>query len=181
MQTKTVQDYLLMEDEKRYELIYGRLYEMPSPTFEHQLILKRLMLILDEFVSKNKLGEVIPAPFDVILSEEVVVQPDIVFISNEGMRNIKEGRLFGKPQLVVEIVSKGTFHRDTVKKKEIYQKFGIGEYWLVFPSEQVVQVWTLSKDKYTLYSFAELEGKVSSKLLKGFQLDLKEVFGGENS
>ncbi|MEO0196034.1 MAG: Uma2 family endonuclease [candidate division WOR-3 bacterium] len=173
----TYEDYLKLEDDKRYEVINGRLVEMPAPGFEHQDILTELILKFKVFTKENTLGKVIPSPFDVILSESVVVQPDIVYISKENLKNIKEGRLFWAPDLVVEIVSPSTTRRDTVVKKGIYENFGVKEYWIVYPDEKAIEVWVLGekgKEGYELYSFAEK--KVKSKILGGLEVDLKEVF-----
>jgi len=173
----TYEDYLNLEDEKRYEVINGRLEEMPAPSFEHQRISGVIEFIMRGFVYKHRLGEIVYAPFDVILSETVVVQPDIVFISNENLKDIKRGRLFGPPDLVIEIVSPATIRRDTVVKKDIYKRFGVREYWIVYPDERAIEVWVLSdKGKYELFSVAEREGKVKSKVLQGLEVDLKEVF-----
>jgi len=154
----TYREYLELNDDKRYEVINGRLCEMPAPLFEHQDILKRLFNILFEFAEKGyRMGKVIPSPFDVILSEHTVVQPDIVFISKENLKNIKEGRY---------------------EKLRIYEEVGIKEYWLVYPGEKAIGVWVLKEGKYELYSIASNEGKVKSKVLEGFEVDLKEVFDG---
>ncbi len=173
----TYEDYLKLEDDKRYEIINGRLEEMPAPNFEHQDILGGIFAKIREYVNRQQIGKVLPSPFDVILSENVVVQPDIVFISNENLKNIKDGRLFGAPDLVVEIVSLGSFKRDRYEKFKIYEEFGIKEYWIVYPGERVIEVWALGESgEYELYSFAEKEGKVKSKVLKGLEVDLKEIF-----
>ena len=173
----TYEDYLCLEDDKRYEVINGRLYEMPAPGFEHQSILGYLHYKFYGFVRSQSVGEVLPAPFDVILSETVVVQPDIVFISKDNLKNIKRGRLFGPPDLVVEIISPATIRRDTVVKRNIYEKHKVKEYWIVYPDERAVEVWVLNdKGKYELFSVAEGEGKVKSKVLEGLEIDLKEVF-----
>ncbi len=173
----TYRDYLELNDDKRYEVIKGRLYEMPAPHFEHQKILKKLTYILISLLEINlRSGEVILSPFDVILSEETVVQPDIVFISKENLKNIRGGRLFGPPDLVVEIVSPTSYYRDRYEKFKIYEKAGIKEYWLVYPGEKAVEVWVLKEGKYELYSIASGEGKVKSKILKGLEVDLKEIF-----
>ena len=173
----TYEDYLRLEDDKRYEVINGRLYEMPAPGFEHQSILAYLHYKFYGFVRSQSVGEVLPAPFDVILSETVVVQPDIVFISKDNLKNIKKGRLFGPPDLVVEIISPATVRRDTIVKKGIYERFGVKEYWIVYPDERAVEVWVLNDEgKYELFSVAEGEGKVKSKVLEGLEIDLKEVF-----
>ncbi len=174
----TYEDYLKLEDDKRYEVIKGRLMEMPAPNFEHQRILNFINLKMYNFVLEKDLGEIVPSPFDIILSDNIVVQPDIVFISNENLKNIREGRLFGAPDLVVEIVSPGSFKRDRYEKFEIYEEFGIKEYWIVYPGEKVIEVWVLGENgEYELYSFAEKEGKIKSKVLEGLEIDLKEVFG----
>jgi len=173
----TYEDYLKLNDDKRYEVINGRLYEMPAPLFEHQRILKKLAYILISVSEINvKLGEVITSPFDVILSEDIVVQPDIVFISKENLKNIKEGRLFGVPDLVVEVVSPTSYYRDRYEKFRIYEEAGIKEYWIVYPGEKTIEVWVLKEGKYELYSIASDEGKVKSKVLEGLEVDLKEVF-----
>ncbi|MEO0215359.1 MAG: Uma2 family endonuclease, partial [candidate division WOR-3 bacterium] len=148
----TYEDYLKLEDDKRYEVINGRLVEMPAPGFEHQKISGLIDFILRKFVYKERIGEVLYAPFDVILSENIVVQPDIVFISNENLKNIKEGRLFGPPDLVVEIVSPGSYKRDRFEKFKIYEEFGVKEYWIVLPGEKVIEVWCLKEGKYVLHS-----------------------------
>ncbi|MEO0186691.1 MAG: Uma2 family endonuclease, partial [candidate division WOR-3 bacterium] len=91
---------------------------------------------------------------------------------------IGEKAIMGVPDLIVEIVSPSTTRRDTVVKKEIYENFGVKEYWIVYPDEKAIEVWVLGdKGKYELYSFAEKEGKVKSKVLEGLEIDLKEVFG----
>jgi len=172
----TYEDYLKLRDDKRYEVISGRLYEMPSPHFEHQDISGELFIIMRIYVKRKDLGKVISAPFDVILSEDIVVQPDIVFISKDNLKNIKEGRLFSSPDLVVEIVSPTSYYRDRYEKFRIYEESGIKEYWLVYPGEKAIEVWVLNEGKYELYSIASNEGKVKSKVLKGLEIDLKEVF-----
>ena len=90
---------------------------------------------------------------------------------------IGEKAIMGPPDLVVEIISPTTVRRDTVVKKGIYEKFGVKEYWIVYPEERAVEVWVLNDDgKYELFSVAEGEGKVKSKVLEGLEIDLKGVF-----
>ncbi len=172
----TYEDYLRLTDDKRYELINGRLEEMPAPSFEHQKFLKRLINLLVNFAEMERgLGEILPVPFDVILSDTVVVQPDIVFISNENLKNIKQGRLFGPPDLAVEIVSPSSYYRDRYEKFNLYEKHGIKEYWIVLPGEKVIEVWCLKDGKYVLHSVAAEKGEVKSCVLKGFKIKVEEV------
>ena len=171
----TYEDYLRLTDDKRYEVINGRLYEMPVPGFEHQDISMRISVKIFIFLQKSDIGKVLSAPFDVILSETVVVQPDIVFISKDNLRNIKRGRLFGSPDLVVEIVSPTSYVRDRYEKFALYEKHGVKEYWIVLPGEKVIEVWCLKKGKYVLHSVAAEKGEVESCVLKGFKLKVEEV------
>ncbi len=173
----TYEDYLRLADDRRYELINGRLYEMPAPTPWHQDISRNLEFLMWNFVRDKKLGKVYDAPIDVVLGDRYVLQPDIIFISKERLGIIGEKAIMGPPDLVVEIISPATVRRDTVVKKEIYERFGVREYWIVYSDERAIEVWVLSDEgKYELFSVAEGEGKVKSKVLEGLEVDLKEVF-----
>ena len=171
----TYEDYLRLDDDKRYELINGRLEEMPAPGFEHQMISKAIVVALDHFVSDRNKGVVVYAPFDVILSETVVVQPDILFISNDGLKNIKNDRLFGPPDLVVEIVSPTSYAKDRYEKFRLYEKYRVREYWVVLPREKVIEVWCLKEGRYILHSVAAGSGEVESCVLKGLKVKVEEV------
>ena len=76
----TWSDYLKLPSDKRYEIISGRLHEMPSPTVKHQRVVGKIFKVLSDYVERNDLGEVFIAPIDVVLSEKDVVQPDVVFV-----------------------------------------------------------------------------------------------------
>jgi Uma2 family endonuclease len=171
----TYRDYIKLNDDKRYEVIEGRLVEMAGASFEHQDILSEIFIRMREFVKRNNLGKVIPSPFDVILSDENVVQPDIVFISKNKLHLIKQS-LFGIPDLVVEIVSESSKKKDKIIKKKLYEKFGINEYWVVEPNDKKIIVHVINNNRYVVYSSAKEEGIIKSKVLEGFELNLKEVF-----
>jgi len=173
----TYEDYLNLEDEKRYEVINGRLVEMPAPTPLHQEIVGKVFLLFSTFVMSENSGKILLSPVDVVLGDRYVLQPDIVFISKGRLGIIGEKAIMGPPDLVVEIISPATIRRDTVVKKDIYEKFGVKEYWIVYPDERTIEVWVLSDEgKYELFSIAEREGKVKSKVLEGLEVDLKEGF-----
>ncbi|EDP75959.1 Uma2 family endonuclease [Hydrogenivirga sp. 128-5-R1-1] len=87
--------------------------------------------------------------------------------------------IMGVPDLMVEIVSPSTLGRDTVRKKAIYERFGVKGFWLVYPDMKCVEVLTLRNGRYQLHDEGCLEGEkdsVSSKVIKGFRLGLREVF-----
>ncbi|MCX8164763.1 MAG: Uma2 family endonuclease, partial [Aquificaceae bacterium] len=122
-------------EELRLELIDGGVYEMPAPSFIHQLILTRLLrLFLEHPKTKDKL---VPSPIDIVLSEDTVLQPDIVYVSDTS--KVKD-KVYCIPDLVVEVVSPSTLKRDLVDKMKIYESQGVKEYWLVFPSEKTIMV-----------------------------------------
>jgi len=172
----TYEDYLKLEDDKRYEILRGELIEMPAPSTTHQRIVKRLLKLMDNYVEEKKLGEVFVSPVDVILSEENVVQPDLVFVSEENSEIIKDRGIFGTPDLIVEIISPSTLKKDTEDKKRLYAEFGVEELWLVFPGERAVEVFSLDKGSYKVCSFGYEKGEVRSCILKNFRVDLEKLF-----
>lgn len=173
----TYTDYLQMEDEKRYEIYEGELVMVPAPNTGHQKISWEIEFIMGKFVKENNLGTILDAPTDVVLAEDVVLQPDILFISKEREDIIKPPAVMGPPDLVVEIASPSTSFYDTVKKRDLYQRFGVREFWLVFPEEKAIEVMTLKEGVYVEFASAKGSGKVKSQVLTGLEADLMEIFG----
>lgn len=171
----TYEDYLKLEEDKRYEVLEGELLEIPAPTTLHQKILWRLSRLFMLYQEKKDPGDFYLSPVDVILSEDVIVQPDIVFVSKDRLGIVKERGIFGAPDLVVEVVSPSTFKKDTEDKRRIYSKFGIREYWFVFPQEKGIEVLELKEGAYEIISYAFEKGRVCSKVLEGFCVSLEEV------
>ncbi|TVL99332.1 MAG: Uma2 family endonuclease [Candidatus Brocadia sp. WS118] len=178
----TYENYLHLTDGKRYEIVGGRLSMMvPAPEFNHQRIAMTLAVKFYLFVEKHGLGYVVDAPTDVILDEENVVQPDILFISRENKDVIRKNGVFGPPDLVVEIVSPSTQYRDVYEKKDLYARFRVKEYWIVNPYTRRIEVLSLNEQGiYILFSEGYMdEGGnrvIKSAVLKDFTLDLGEVF-----
>ncbi len=171
------EDYYALDDDKRYEVLKGELIMTPAPSTNHQKFSRNLEYIIWEYVREKELGEVFYSPFDVILDEQNVVQPDIVFISNANIKHLQDRGCFGTPDMVIEIVSISSVVRDTITKREIYEQFGVKEYWIVYPEERVIEILNLEKDKYKRRCFVEKEGIVESKVIDGLKIDLKDVFG----
>ena len=167
--------FKLYPEESRIELIEGEVYEMPAPGFLHQEVLFRLAIKVRNFCEHKQVGIVVIAPIDVVFSRDTVLQPDIVYVSD--LSKVKD-RIYGVPDLVVEVASPSTLKRDITDKMKIYEKYGVKEYWVVFPSEKTILVYQLTENGYELFSSAIEKGKVRSKVLEGFEVNLEEVFGG---
>ena len=172
----TYKDYLLIDDDKRYEVIRGGLIMVPAPFTIHQRVLRNIEDVLWNFVREKNLGEVLVAPTDVVLSEDIVVQPDILFISKERLDIIKEAAIMGSPDLIVEIISPSSASYDTVEKRDIYEEYVVKEYWLVFPQEKAIEVLALEDGVYRELCKGRKTGVVRSKIIVGLEVDLKEVF-----
>ena len=139
----TYQDYVLLPDDgKRYEILDGDLYVTPSPTARHQKISMNLSLALVQHVKANGLGEVFYAPLDVILADDSIAQPDILFVSNERLPIVRDW-VHGAPDLVIEILSPSTRQRDRTLKRHLYARYGVRELWLVDPEIKTVEVHSL--------------------------------------
>jgi len=132
------------------QIINGEEVMSPSPKMPHQSASSELFLLLANHAKQLKLGRVFTAPFDVILEQDFNhLQPDIFFVSN-AKRDIMQDWIRGVPDLVVEIVSPGSKKLDTVVKKEVYERYGVPECWIVFPEKVCIEIYTLTDGQYTL-------------------------------
>jgi Uma2 family endonuclease len=122
------------ETMRRRELEFGILRDGPSPMWSHQETLLRLGSLLDAHVRAGALGKVCIAPIDVVLDREkaLIVQPDLVFVSTARLAII-DRRIWGAPDLAVEIMSPGSYRRDRSLKRRWYRQYGVREYWIVDP------------------------------------------------
>ena len=114
------------------------------------------------------------APIDVRLWEGKVRQPDIVFMSNEHLDRITE-KMWGVPDLVVEILSEGTAEVDKKKKYREYQKAGVPEYWIVDPFNQVIEIYTLENSIYRNFGKWGVGEIAKSKLLDSFEVSVDGI------
>lgn len=172
----TYHDYLLLPEDKRYEILEGDLIVVPAPNTAHQQILGSLHAALFIHVLQYRLGKVFCAPYDVVLSEENVVQPDIIFVRSDHKGIITTDNIQGALDLVVEILSPGTKSRDLDIKRKIYAKYGIGEYWIVDPIEKTLEVLILGEEGYNSAGTYPNSAVVKSPLLPDFRVPLAEIF-----
>lgn len=174
----TYEDYKNLPDSEteRYELLEGELIMVPSPTTYHQRICRNLEFPLWDFVRRNDLGEVLHAPCDVVLGQEKVVQPDILYISRERSEIIVKEEVRGAPDLIVEIFSPTTAERDRTYKRTLYARHGVKEYWLVDPEGQTIEVLSLGEAGFNTVGFYREKDVLRSPLLSEIRIELSEVF-----
>jgi Uma2 family endonuclease len=172
----TYEDYYNLDDGIRYELFNGELIMSPAPLSSHQNFSGNIYYDLRTFCKLKKLGKVFYSPIDVILDKFNTVQPDIVFISNENKGIIKDRGIFGSPDMVIEILSPSTAVYDRNAKKDLYEKFGIKEYWIVDLANKIVEVFLSNKGKFELSAYGTESDKVKSVIIEGFEADLMTLF-----
>jgi len=147
----------------------------PAPGFEHFRSHINILLRLFRLIIEAGKGEVIYAPVDLYLDEENVYQPDIMVVLKGSKAKITRKGVYGPPDVVVEILSPSTAYYDLTQKKDVYERSGVREYWIVDPLERSLEIYTNSEEGFKLTSRVVEKGKVFSKVLD-IDLDLEEVF-----
>ena len=175
-------DYLKWRIEERLELIKGKIFKMSAPQRLHQKISRNIFVPIANFLLK-KSCEVYSAPFDVRLPVQnkkkdnevtTVVQPDICVICDPAKLDAKG--CCGAPDLVVEILSPGNSRMEVQNKFELYEESGVLEYWIVFPGEKNIVIYTLVNGKYVgSKPFAPGEN-ITSAVLPGFDISVENIF-----
>ncbi len=152
---KTITDYLALPEGSRTELIDGEFYDLASPGSLHQIICTRLWEAFASYIDSNE-GACVPlvAPMDVQLDcdDQTMVQPDVLVVCDR--EKIREDRIVGAPDFIVEILSPSTWYHDTIRKLLKYKKAGVREYWIVMPHNQrVLTYWFQESDLPVEYDF----------------------------
>lgn len=130
------------------QLINDAVIVTPTPLIIHQSVCGDIFMAIHQKVVAEKLGETFFLPIDVYLNQKNAYQPDIVFISNERKEIIRENGIYGAPDLVVEILSKGNAAYDKGVKKDVYEQTGVKEYWLISPTNKRCQGFILKGEKF---------------------------------
>jgi len=176
----TYEDYAQIPDDgRRHEIIDGVHYVSPSPTRTHQVLVRRLIVKLTLFAEEHQLGEIFPAPFDVLLSSHDIVQPDILFVSTARLAIVTEANVKGAPDLAVEILSDSTRRRDENLKRDRYEQLEVQEYWILDGSRKTVCILrrTQGSGFGTATELTAASGQVlTTPLLPGLELPLREIF-----
>lgn len=177
----TYDDFLLFPDDgQRHELIDGVHYVTPSPVTRHQVLVGRLYFAIEAHLRGHRSqGEVYLAPFDVVLSHWDVVEPDLLVIGGEQREILTEKNVQGPPALVVEVLSPGTRRRDERLKRDLFDRTGVREYWLVDPDANRVTLYRRAGggafEQMPILS-AEAGSVLTTPVLPGLTLALDELF-----
>jgi len=172
----TYEDYLTFPDEPRLEIIEGEAYVVPAPNRRHQEVLGRLHLRIGHFVEQHGGGAVFFAPFDVVLTDTDIVQPDIVFIADEHLDVLTDANVWGTPSWVVEVLSPSNPSHDRKRKLAAYERTGVPEYWIVDPAKGSVDIYRLSNEGYG--EPVRLTAPATARPVRpaNFELDLTDLF-----
>jgi Uma2 family endonuclease len=168
----TYADYVTFPGERRWELLEGEAFVVPSPDEHHQDIVLRIARRIADHLDRHGGGKVFIAPFDVILSpdESTVVQPDVLFVSNEDAGVLTGKNVRGAPTWAIEVVSDPV--RDKRDKRELYDRFGVEEYWAVDPDLRQVDIYRRGEPARVV----KPPDRLSPIALPGLDLDLEALF-----
>ncbi len=180
-----------------YEIIEGVKIMAPSPGWGHVNVTANLVTIINGYARINKLGVAAPDNFDVHFPDGSLFKPDFIFVSAEKAKSLFEDKnmtFHGVPDMVAEIFSRSTMKRDIGIKKDVYERNGVREYWIIDPYTEYIQVYLLRDGKYFLddvyqnYSDAELKKlteeeraevkmEIPVAVLDGFKVKIRNIFG----
>jgi Uma2 family endonuclease len=166
------------EDGRFYEIIDGELFVSPTPSIRHQDVSGNLYSFLRRHLKETNRGRIFYAPTGVRLSDERVVEPDLLVVLSEHNDLIGTQIIDGAPDLVVEILSPGTAGRDLVMKRELYARAGVAEYWIVDVEAGNIEVLALEREKsdYARFGLFRRGETLRSPLLPELSIPLDEVF-----
>lgn len=179
--------------DESYEIIEEEKFMSPSPNLNHTLIAMRLGAAMVSYLTKNRCGWVM-ADIDVHFPDGNLIKPDLVAVSFENREIMnRKNAIHGVPDFVVEIFSRSTMRRDFTIKKDIYERNGVKEYWIINPWAKTVSVNLLRDGKffldeiYSVYSeddWAELTDEekdavkfeIPVSIFEGLQINVNDIF-----
>ena len=187
-------DYDIRDD---YELIEGEKIMAPSPGMRHVNVTANLVTIINGYARINKLGMAFADNFDVHFPDGNLFRPDFIFVSAENAKKLfanENSTLHGVPDMVSEIFSRSTMKRDMTIKKDVYERNGVKEYWLINPWSESIEVYLLRDGKYFLDNVyqnykdndlenmtdeerAEVQFEIPVAVLDGFKVKIRNIFG----
>ncbi len=162
---KTALDvFRLLPEGTLCEVIDNVLYMSPAPKYNHQRLVRLFTQKISNYLDNTNIGELVISPFDVYFEDLLsAVQPDLLIVLNENRHILKEdGYIHGAPDVIIEILS-GDKKRDLVKKKSLFERAGVPEYFTVNPENREINSWLLKENKYEI-QYTDI-GKFKSSVL----------------
>lgn len=172
----TYEAYAALQDDDRYEIIDGVLYMAPAPGAPHQTTVGWFIFYLTTHVQIKGLGRVLPAPFDVELAPNFVVQPDVLVVLNDNLSVLTPSRVVGAPDLVVEIASPSTAGYDRREKQDAYAQAGVREYWIADPATKTIEVLQLQDDQYRSLNVFQNGATLPSTVVPNMPVHVEQFF-----
>jgi Uma2 family endonuclease len=174
----TYEDLLrLPDDGKRYEIIEGMLYEMPSPLLAHAQVIANLIAALLPVVARLG-GRWFTAPLDVFIPGGNPVQPDVIVILPDGAARTVRRSVQGPPDLAIEVLSPSNRGHDRLTKRALYARAGVREYWIVDPENRSIDILTLHLDAFHRIQAASAADRLESPLLPSLSIAAADIFAG---
>lgn len=167
---------LFPEDNLRREIINGELIVTAAPATRHQSAVANIVGGLLAYRRAHG-GKVFPAPTDVFLSDDNVVEPDVLFVTAEHIDQVEERYVNGSPDLVVEISSPSTRRLELVRKRDLFSQFGVPEYWYVDLEADRVEVYRLGEGPYGAPILFYTGQVLETPVLPGFAISVEEALG----
>jgi Uma2 family endonuclease len=174
----TYEDLLLLpEDGLRHEIIDGEHYVNASPVTKHQRVSYNLIVEIGIYLRQHPVGRLYHAPLDIVFSPYDVVEPDLLFITNERREIITTKNIQGSPDLLVEILSESNRKYDEVTKRALYERTEVGEYWIIDPVHDTVRVFRRNPaGRYEIAADLSRNETLTSPLFPTLEILLDEIF-----
>lgn len=169
----TYEDINALPEESR-ELIAGELILTASPSTRHQLAVGEVFNRLHNH-SKQHGGVALTAPYDVKFSDVDVLQPDVLYVRAENLARIEEPYIAAAPDLVVEVSSPSTRQLEHLRKRELYERYGVPEYWLVDLEVERIEIYRLEGDRYGPPTILGPDETLATPLIPGLEIPLEDV------
>ncbi len=158
----------------RVDLIGGEVFVTPAPDRDHQSALRNFLALILAALRANPSGEVWFAPYDVRLSEHDVVQPDLLYLAKERLSLSTQRGVLGPPDLVAEALSPATRDLDLGARRDLYERSGVREYWVLDPRAETVTLLRLADGSFA--EAASEDGRLRSTVVPGLVVDPADVF-----
>lgn len=170
----TYEDLLALgEDRFRHEIIDGVHFMSAAPNLRHQRIVRDLGYVIHAWLKRHPIGEMWGLAVDVVFTKHDVVEPDIIYVSNERREILTDANIQGAPDLVVEVLSPSTRKWDEIDKRRLYAEKNVPEFWIIDPRRNTVRVIRHGDEVAQLSA----DDTLTTPLLPGLEIRLAEIFG----